>query len=86
MQSTALITTKTLLIGNLPENTPSTALAELFRDVGKVLEIALLPHGFAFVEMKAPDADRALVQLNGRRWNGQVVMIDEAHPRRDSKY
>ena len=78
--------TKTLLIGNLPEDRPSAAIAELFCGFGEVLNVAVLAHGFAFVELAASDADRALLRLNGSRLNGQSVLIDEAHPRRRSRY
>jgi RNA recognition motif-containing protein len=70
---------KKLLVGNLPESVHSATIADLFNQFGKVLSVALLKHGFAFVEMKADDADRAISQLRGYRWNGRVVMIDDAH-------
>ena len=78
--------TKKLLIGNLPDTAVTNAIAGLFSGVGQVLSIAVLAHGFAFVEMKADDADRALSQLKGYRLNGKAVMIDEAHPRNRSRY
>jgi hypothetical protein len=78
--------TKKLLIGNLPDTAVSNAIAGLFSGMGQVLSIAVLAHGFAFVEMKADDADRALSQLKGSRLNGKAVMIDEAHPRNRSRY
>jgi hypothetical protein len=78
--------TKTLLIGNLPENQAGAAIAELFCGIGQVLNLAVLAHGFAFVELAASDADRALLQLNGYRLNGQHVLVDEAHPRTRSRY
>jgi RNA recognition motif-containing protein len=84
MQSVA--TTKKLLIGNLPEAVHTTNIHDLFKEVGAVISVAVLPHGFAFVEMKAEDADRALTQLNGYRWDGRTMLIDEAHPRHRSRY
>jgi len=77
---------KKLLIGNLPESAHSATIEGLFDGVGKVVSVSVLPHGFAFVEMPADDADKALVELKGRRLNGKAVMIDEAHPRRRSRY
>jgi len=79
-------TTKKLLIGNLPEAVHTATIEEFFNKVGTVLSVALLPHGFAFVEMKADDADKVVTQLNGYRWNGRAMMIDEAHPRSRSRY
>jgi RNA recognition motif-containing protein len=78
--------TKKLLVGNLPESAASSTVAELFGKVGAVLSVAVIRHGFAFVEMSADDADRALFQLRGSRVGGRAVMIDEAHPRVRSRY
>lgn len=72
--------TKKLLIGNLPESTPRSAVESLFRVVGPVISVNIVRNGFAFVEMTASDADKARIQLNGYRLNGKPVMIDEAHP------
>ena len=82
----AYTSTKKLLVGNLPDSAVSNAVEDLFNGVGQVLSVAVLAHGFAFVEMKADDADRALTQLKGFRLNGKAVMIDEAHPRNRSRY
>jgi RNA recognition motif-containing protein len=78
--------TKKLLIGNLPDSVRSTTVEGLFKNVGAVLSVNVVPHGFAFVEMKADDADRALSALKGCRVDGKAVMIDEAHPRSRSRY
>ena len=72
--------TKKLLIGNLPDSTPRSAVESIFRVVGPVLSVNVVRNGFAFVEMTASDADKARVQLNGYRLNGKTVIIDEAHP------
>jgi len=80
--------TKKLLVGNLPEHFGRTAVSfieNLFSPVGKVLSVSVLNHGFAFVEMAARDADRALIQLKGCRVDGKTMMLDEAHPRRPSR-
>lgn len=77
---------KKLLVGNLPDSTQTNALKEIFMPVGKVLSVSMLGHGFAFVEMAADDADRALAQLRGCRIDGRVMMLDEAHPRTSSRY
>ena len=83
---TATATTKKLLIANLPEHAAVSSVRDLFNEIGKVLSVSLLTDGFAFVEMTAEDADKALVQLNGYRWDGKTMMIDEAHPRSRSRY
>jgi RNA recognition motif-containing protein len=59
---------------------------EIFAPVGKLLSVSMLGHGFAFVEMSAADADRALTQLRGSQIEGRAMMLDEAHPRTSSRY
>ena len=78
--------TKKLLIGNLPDSTQTAAVEDLFKVVGRVLSVAVVRNGFAFVEMTAEDADKARHQLNGHRFNGKAMMIDEAHPRNSSRH
>ncbi|HZI50962.1 MAG TPA: RNA-binding protein [Terriglobia bacterium] len=77
----ATATTKKLLIGNLPDSTQTAAVENLFKVVGPVFSVNVVRNGFAFVEMTAADADKARQQLNGYRWNGKPMTIDEAHPR-----
>jgi RNA recognition motif-containing protein len=84
MQATA--STKKLFIGNLPDSTHTTTVADLFKGVGRVLSVAVVRNGFAFVEMTADDADKARRQLNGHRLNGKAMMVDEAHPRGNARY
>jgi cold-inducible RNA-binding protein len=78
---TTATATKKLLIGNLPDSTETSAVENLFKVVGRVLSVAVVRNGFAFVEMTSDDADKARQQLNGHRINGKAMMIDEAHPR-----
>jgi RNA recognition motif-containing protein len=86
MQTAAANSTKKLLIGNLPDSTPGNAVETLFSVVGRVLSVNVVRNGFAFVEMTSADADQALRQLNGYRFQGKPMTIDEAHPRRPSRY
>ena len=86
MQTSAATSTKKLLIGNLPESTKTSAVEDIFRVVGKVLSVNVVRNGFAFVEMTAEDADKARIQLNGYRFNGKTMTIDEAHPRHSSRH
>jgi len=87
MQMASVSTSVTkLLVGNLPDGTRISALKEIFTPVGKVLSVSMLGHGFAFVELTAEDADRALTQLRGSQIDGRAMMLDEAHPRTSSRY
>ena len=83
---TSAITTKKLLVGNLPDSTKTSAVESVFRVFGRVLSVNVVRNGFAFVEMTAEDADKARHQLNGYRINGRPMTIDEAHPRPSSRH
>jgi hypothetical protein len=76
----------TLLIGNLPDAAGVETVQGLFNGLGRVISITLLADGFAFADLSATDAERALIHLKGTRLNGKLVMIDEAHPRRPTRY
>jgi RNA recognition motif-containing protein len=82
---TTVTSTKKLLIGNLPDSTQNAAVENLFSVVGRVLSVNVVRNGFAFVEMTSADADKARHQLNGYRFNGKPMTIDEAHPRPSSR-
>ena len=86
MQMSAATSTKKLLVGNLPDSTQTAAVEGLFSVVGRVLSVAVVGNGFAFVEMTSDDADKARNQLNGYRFNGKAMRIDEAHPRNTSRH
>jgi RNA recognition motif-containing protein len=87
MQTASISTSvRKLLVGNLPDSARISAVTEIFAPVGKVLSVSMLGHGFAFVEMTAADADRALTQLRGSQIEGRAMMLDEAHPRTSSRY
>jgi RNA recognition motif-containing protein len=88
MQTASVSTSsvRKLLVGNLPDSTRISAVKDIFSPAGKVLSVSMLGHGFAFVEMTAADADRALTQLRGSQIDGRVMMLDEAHPRTPSRY
>jgi len=73
--------TKRLLVGNLPDSTRTSAVQDIFNDIGKVLSVEVVRNGFAFVEMTAEDADKARLRLNGHRVEGKAMIVDEAHPR-----
>jgi RNA recognition motif-containing protein len=88
MQTASISTSsvRKLLVGNLPDSTRISAVKDIFSPVGKVLSVSMIGHGFAFVEMTAADADRALTQLSGSQIGGRTMMLDEAHPRTPSRY
>ena len=84
MQTAAM--TKKLIVGNLPDSAHTSTVQDLFNGVGRVLSVALVRDGFAFVVMMAADADKARRQLNGHRLEGKTMMVDEAHPKGPARY
>jgi RNA recognition motif-containing protein len=83
MQTATATLTKKLLIGNLPDQTETSAVKDVFSVVGRVISVAVVSNGFAFVEMTAEDADTARQKLNGYRFNGNALIVDDAYPSRN---
>ena len=78
---------KRIFVGNLSFRTTESELDGLFAQVGAVESVAIITDretgrskGFGFVEMSAPDADKAIVQLNGTELGGRALTINEAKP------
>jgi len=74
-----------IFVGNFPFNTTEQQIASLFEKHGPVGKVRLLidkysgrPRGFGFVEMKAPDAQKALQALNGFPLNGRTLRVNLA--------
>jgi RNA recognition motif-containing protein len=80
-----------LYVGNLSFTTTEAALQDLFAEVGAVQEVALMQdkftgksRGFAFVTMAtSEDASRAVETLNGRKFEGRELTVNEARPREE---
>ena len=82
---------KKLYVGNLPFAFGGPELTDLFSQVGKVVEAAVVTDrdtgrskGFGFVEMESDEeATRAIEELNGSQQNGRPITVSEARPRED---
>lgn len=81
---------KKIYVGNLSYQTTEGDLSTLFEEVGQVDSVNVITDrdtgrskGFAFVEMSAEDADKAIAQLNGKEVNGRALTVNEARPRED---
>ena len=81
---------KRIYVGNLSYQTTESDLTSLFEQAGEVESVNIItdrdtgrPKGFAFVEMGAEDADKAIAQLNGKEINGRALTVNEARPRED---
>ena len=81
---------KKIYVGNLSYQTTEGDLTSLFEQVGQVDSVTVITDrdsgrskGFAFVEMSAEDADKAITQFNGTEVNGRALTVNEARPRED---
>ena len=80
-----------LYVGNLPFQTTSDDLRELFAQAGSVESAQVVEdrmtgrsRGFGFVEMTtAEEATAAIEQFNGKDFNGRNLTVNEARPRTD---
>jgi RNA recognition motif-containing protein len=81
---------KKIYVGNLSYQTTEGDLTNLFEQVGQVDSVNVITDrdtgrskGFAFVEMGADDAEKAIAQLNGTEVDGRTLTVNEARPRED---
>src|SRR5262249_55160699 len=80
---------KKLFVGNLPFETTNEGLREFFAEVGTVESATVMtdratgrPRGFGFVEMSTDEeAQRAIVEMNGREMQGRALNVNEARER-----
>ncbi len=81
-----------LFVGNLPHDTTSDELRNLFSEVGPVESCNVImdretgrSKGFGFVEMNSIEtADAAKEKLNGQEVNGRALTVKDAKPRSES--
>lgn len=81
--------TKKMYVGNLAFQSTEDDVQKLFSDYGEVLSVNLITdretgrsRGFAFVEMNAGDAEKAMQSLDGTELDGRNLRVNEAKPRR----
>lgn len=81
---------KRIFVGNLSYNTTENDLATLFEQAGQVESVNIVTdretgrsRGFAFVEMGAEEADKAIAQFNGADLGGRALTVNEARPREE---
>ena len=70
--------------------TTEDQLRELFTEFGEVSQVNIItdretgrPRGFGFVEMEGADA--AISALDQKEFDGRVLTVNEARPRRDDR-
>jgi hypothetical protein len=81
---------KKIYVGNLSYQTTENDLTTLFEQVGQVESVSIITDrdtgrskGFAFVEIDAEGAEKAIAQFNGTEVNGRTLTVNEARPRED---
>src|SRR3954447_8708440 len=82
---------KNIYVGNLPYETTSDDLLELFGSYGQVVSAQVVmdrfsgrSRGFGFVEMANDDeAQAAIDALNGQPYGNRPLTVNEARPRED---
>jgi RNA recognition motif-containing protein len=80
-----------LYVGNLPFQTSSYDLEELFGACGTVESASVVEdretgrsRGFGFVEMSSQaEGEAAIAQFDGKEVNGRQIKVNEAKPRED---
>merc|ERR1719476_112672 len=72
-----------VFVGNLSRRARRDDLYDLFRDIGKVVEVDIKT-GFAFVEMEdLRDAEDAVKELNGSKIEGERISLEMSKGCRD---
>jgi RNA recognition motif-containing protein len=78
-----------IYVGNLPFSASEDEVRKLFAEYGTVESVSLTtdrdtgrPRGFAFVDMSAADAARAIQNLNGKSMGGRPLRVNEARERK----
>ena len=83
---------KNIYVGNLPYETTSDDLVELFQPYGSVISAQVVmdrfsgrSRGFGFVEMSNDgEAQAAIDALNGQPYGSRPLTVNEARPRTDA--
>ena len=74
--------TKSLYVGNLPYEPAEEELRSLFAEFGPVAEIRPIGEkGSAFVDIPSERVAEAIAAINGHRFSGRSLRVDQAKPR-----
>ena len=82
---------KNLYVGNLTANATEDVLKENFATAGKVATVNVIKDnytkqskGFGFVEMETEEGARQAIEMfNGGKLDGNVIVVNEARPKRE---
>ena len=83
---------KKLYIGGIPYATGEDSLRKLFEEAGTVEQVDIIidnmtgrSRGFGFVEMATEeDAQKAIEMFHDKEFEGRMLSVKEARPRRDA--
>ncbi len=80
----------TIFVGNLAFKASQEELRQLFSPYGRVHSVRIMkdratrrPRGFAFIEMDANHAPRAIKALNGKEFLGRKLRVNEGAERQE---
>lgn len=81
---------QTIFVGNLAFKASQDELEQLFAPYGKVHSVRIMkdratrrPRGFAFIEMDASHAARAIKALDGKEFLGRALRVNEGAERQE---
>jgi len=81
---------QTIFVGNLAFKASQDELEQLFAPYGKVHSVRIMkdratrrPRGFAFIEMDANHAPKAIQALNGKEFLGRTLRVNEGAERQE---
>ena len=79
---------KRMYVGNLPYSSSEDDVRELFSQYGDVGDVNVVrdretgkSRGFGFVEMGQEQAEEAMSNLDGSKFGGRTLKVNEAKPR-----
>ncbi len=79
---------KRMYVGNLPYSSSEDDVRDLFSQYGDVGDVNVVrdretgkSRGFGFVEMGQDQADEAMSELDGSKFGGRTLKVNEAKPR-----
>lgn len=82
----------TIYVANLPENTTEEEMKSLFSPYGDVYSVKLIndkdsgkPLGYGFVEIEEGSAIKAVHELSGTTFKGQVLQVNQARGRSEER-
>jgi RNA recognition motif-containing protein len=82
---------KNLYVGNLTANVTEDVIKDNFATAGTIASVTLIKDnytkqskGFGFVEMETEEGARQAIEMfNGGKLDGNIIVVNEARPKRD---